>query len=1032
MYLKSLEINGFKSFSEKAILQFMPAKGEFCSITAVVGPNGSGKSNISDAIRWVLGEQSMKLLRAKKSEDLIFSGSEAKGKMSMASVTMIIDNSDGQLPIEYSELVITRRLYREGESEYLINGHKIRLIDLQLLLAKAQFGQGSYSVIGQGMIDRMLLQTPLERKDFFDEAFGIKEFQIKRHQAVLKLKHTRENLEQAEALLNEVSPRLKSLSRQVKKLEERQEVETKLREMQEAYYLTLWNNNENQLQGLKKELFEVERTYEENFKELNLVQLELSALAKESSRESEYKKLQDEYQEISQKKNNLEKEKATLSGRMQVEYSKEGKHNIAWLENKASSLKLDQEKMQKEIDEINDKLSVLKNKQSQNRNNLDQLTIERAELRSRLSSLETQFSQAKSEQNFLQATGLKSIQAILENKQKFGKIFGAVAQLGEVSEKYQVALDTAAGGHLASLVVADDLVAEECIRFLRAEHLGVATFLPVSRIKPRILPNDIEEILKIPGVHDLAINLVKFSERLNDIFSYVLGATLVVEDIDTARKVGIGKIRMVTLLGDILDVSGSMKGGYRRHRASDLSFAGSQALSSLNTSIEDQAGLLEKTKTQLDKVEINYEKLNSEIMENKAGIEVEERKLSFLRAQKTEKNQEVASIEQELKLHTMSKEEYGGVLETIKVQKDEVDKAIEELETESLKVESRITLFHQEEEKKKKRIFELQDIMQSFQEKLNEVMEKKNEKQILIAKLDTRQEDLSNEIYQEMRTSIESIIKKEGVAIEINNVEDVLTQIQKLKYKLTLIGGIDEEVVGEYEETRQRHEELTSQLDDLNKAFADLEKLVEELDGLMKVRRDKSFKKIKKEFQKYFKILFDGGNADLIEIMGLEYEDLEPSEPGDEQPVELTVEAPVEELPEEGEIKKRGKKTLKGIDIVACPPGKKIKDIQTLSGGERTLTSIALVCAILSVNPPPFSVLDEVEAALDEANTLRFNKILKELSKQSQFILITHNRATMHAADALYGVTMGGGGVSHLLSVKVNKDSSDDGEALNV
>src|SRR3989344_4305707 len=288
MYLKSLEINGFKSFSNKTVLNFAPSKDGYCSITGIVGPNGSGKSNVADAVRWVLGEQSMKLLRAKKSDDIIFGGSESKGKMSMASVTMIIDNQDGKLPIGYDELVITRRSYRTGDNEYLINGHKVRLLDLQLLLAKAQFGQGSYSVIGQGMIDKMLLQTPAERKDFFDEAFGIKEFQIKRHQAELKLKNTRQHIEQADGLLLEVSPRLKSLSRQVKKLQERQEVETELRAAQEAYYLTLGNNNQVQLKRVRMEWAQREEEYKKHSAQLALAQTELTALAREKSREEVY------------------------------------------------------------------------------------------------------------------------------------------------------------------------------------------------------------------------------------------------------------------------------------------------------------------------------------------------------------------------------------------------------------------------------------------------------------------------------------------------------------------------------------------------------------------------------------------------------------------------------------------------------------------------------------------------------------------------------------------------------------------------
>src|SRR3989338_470633 len=421
MYLQSIEINGFKSFAEKTLLEFLPPKEGRHSITVVIGPNGSGKSNVADAIRWAMGEQSLKQLRGKKSEDIIFSGSVGKGQMSMASVFMTLDNKDHRADIDYDELVIGRRLYRSGESDYVINGNSVRLLDLQLLLAKAQFGQGSYAVIGQGMIDRLLLQTPSERKDFFDEAFGIKEFQIKRHQSVLKLKHTYDNMEQAEALLNEVSPRLKSLSRQVKKLEERQEVEIELRELQEAYYLTLWNNNEEQLQILKKELLIIENDYNDNFKRLNLIQLELSNLAKESSREDEYKKLQTEYQAILQNKNNLEKEKATLSGRIQVEYNKEGMHNVGLIENKVTMLKSEQDKLQNEIQNIYNQILNLGEIQSKNRNNLEQYTIERAELKSRLSSLETQFTQTRSEQNFFVATGLKSIQAVLDNKQKFGK-----------------------------------------------------------------------------------------------------------------------------------------------------------------------------------------------------------------------------------------------------------------------------------------------------------------------------------------------------------------------------------------------------------------------------------------------------------------------------------------------------------------------------------------------------------------------------------------------------------------------------------
>ncbi len=1019
MYLKSLEINGFKSFSQKTVLTFFPSKQGRQSITAIVGPNGSGKSNVSDAIRWVLGEQSMKVLRAKKSEDIIFHGSEAKGKMGAASVSMTIDNSDGKLPIDYDELVLTRRAYREGENEYLINGHQVRLIDLQLLLAKAQFGQGSYSVIGQGMIDRMLLQTPAERKDFFDEAFGIKEFQIKRHQAALKLARTRDNIIQAENLLAEVSPRLRSLSRQVKKLRERQEVETELRETQEAYYLALWTHNEKQLKELQSELAKMEADYKISHGELSLIQNELSKLAKESSRGDIYNELQNEYQDLLQKKNNLEKDRSVLQGRIQVEYNKAGKHNVGWLENKIVSLKQEQQKIQRHIDEAHKLLANSREEEKRNKTELDNLTMERAELRGRLSSLETQFMQAKSEQNFIQAAGLKAVQAILEERQRFGRIYGALAQLGEVNDKYQLALDVAAGGHLSSIVVADDGVAEECIKYLRQAHLGVATFLPLNKIKPRIVPSDIELILGISGVHGLAINLIKFSEKFNDAFSYVLGNTLVVEDIDTARKIGIGRIRMVTLEGDIIETSGSMKGGFRRQRSLGLSFGNRQANDFGERDTAGQAEKIEQVKQELDDTESKYETAQKNSLNIMAQLEIENKKQEFLREQKQDISRELAALEQELALQTMSKEEYGAALKDISAGKDEIEKDISKLEKNLLAAQAKMEIFHQEEEKKKQHIFTLQDSMQASQIELNEIVGKKNEKQIAAAKLDTKQEDLLNEVYQELRCSIESVLKKDGMAADFDSIEFTQAKIQKLKYKLTLVGGIDEEVEAEYEEALKRHSGLTAQLEDLKKALDDLETLVVELDDMMKKRRDKSFKKIQKEFQRYFSLLFDGGKADLIEIMGDEN-----TEENAEENIERKPEEVVNEVLKEDQVSpksKKVKKILQGMEITACPPGKKIKDIQTLSGGERTLTSIALVCAILRVNPPPFSVLDEVEAALDEANTLRFNKILNELSEYSQFILITHNRATMHAADALYGVTMGGGGVSHLLSVKLDE-----------
>lgn len=1026
MYLKSIEIHGFKSFANKTVLDFPKGNKDRNTVTAIVGPNGSGKSNVSDAIRWVMGEQSMKAIRGKKGEDVIFNGSESKGQMGMASVTLTLDNTDKRVDIDFDELVITRRYYRSGDSDYIINGKNVRLLDLQLLLAKAQFGQGSYSVIGQGMIDQMLLQSPAERKDFFDEASGIKEFQIKRHQAALKLHRTRENIDQADLLLNEVSPRLRSLSRQVKKLEQRKDVELELREVQESYYVTLHNYNQTSLNELTGELVKINNEYNEINNQLTSFQLELASLAKEESRQEQFENLQHEYQEVLRRKNNLERERAVLQGKLQTEYSKAGKQNIGWLNSKIEELKIDQAKIDKELDQAEslvDKSSetILTNKQI-----IEQLSVERTESRAKIAGIEQRMVQMNSEQNYMQYSGLKAVQAVLEERHRLGNIYGTVAQLGEVDEKYRLALDVAAGGHLSSIVVDNNKTAQTSIQYLRDQHLGVATFLPLDKIKPRFLSSDIAELSSREGVYGLATDLIKYGDKFADIFSYVLGNTLVVDSIDVAREIGIGKVRMVTLDGDVLETSGSMKGGFRqKDRRGALSFSHQDSPYLVQGEIMDFEEELSALQEKLNKLEVEYESAQEGLREVQSQAHIAGSRADILGTQKQDVDRELASLEQELSLYTMSPEEITASLKDVQKQKDGLDREVKILEKELKDIEDRIEEFNNREEAKKKRIFALQEIMQETQQKLNKIVDERNEKRVTVAKLETKQEDLGSDVYQELHSSLQSVLDREPKLISVDKLDEAQQNIQKLKYQLSLIGGIDEEVVSEYEETRERHDSLVTQLVDLKKAIEDLEGMVEDLDTVMKKKRDKAFKQIKKEFSRYFSELFEGGKSELLEVYGdiidedkegVVNEGIEDNILSDGEGDPLT---PASLYSASAQDKK--KKVLVGIDITACPPGKKIKNIATLSGGERTMTSIALVCAILHTNPSPFVVLDEVEASLDETNTLRFTKILEELTEQSQFILITHNRVTMHSCDTLYGVTMGNDGISHLLSVDLQE-----------
>ncbi len=1027
MYLKRLEISGFKSFANKTVLDFTPPAGGRFSITAIVGPNGAGKSNISDAIRWVMGETSMKQLRGKKGEDVIFNGSSTKGQLGAAEVTLILDNSDlphrqagSRVMSDYPEIAITRRLYRSGEGEYLINNSPARLFDIHLLLAKAQFAEHSYSVVGQGMIDRLLTVSTAERKDFLDEASGIKEFQIKQHQAQLKLWRTAENMAQAERLVAEVEPHLRLLSRQVKKLERRQEVELQLRETEEKYYATLSTRNQTEINRLNKDLSGAEKEYREGFKDLEVIQNELATLARSASRQEVFASLQTKHQEAVHAKNELERELAVLQGQMQTEYSAAGKQNISWLEKKISELKFNRDQIAGELLAAEAEAGRVNQTVLSEKNQLEAMAMAKAEKTVRISQLQSQLFKDQSEQNYLQFSGLSAVKAVLEERHNLGKVYGLVAELGEVDEEHRLALEVAAAAHLSSVVVENEEVAKKAIVHLREQRLGVATFLPLSKIRAR--ENNLDEsLLTSDGVIGVATDLIKYDKKFSEIFSFVLGNTLVVKDLTSAQRLGIGRCRMVTLAGDLIEKTGVMKGGWRQKRqgtpgfSAKVFFTGEDRLKEYQAQIElEQQNIL--------RLEKEAENVKSKTINLEVAVKIALAKVELLRVQSQNVVRETANLEKELSLAASTPEEYGAQLQELGVNKEKLIKNIAASASKIKELAEAIEGFNRKEEEKKQRVFNLQEEMQKKQTALNIVLNKRNDLKIELAKLETKQEDLAEEVLSNMNVSLASIMERGPAIVEIEQLEEVAGQIQKLKYQLSLIGGIDEDVTKEYEETKERFDFLATQLEDLKKATEDLNKMIAELDELMKKKRETAFRKIRKEFDRYFKILFNGGHAELEEIYGPEPEPQSGSVQGEPQTGEGMSPSSQEGAGGVAEAEaqpSKKEKILTGIEIMANPPGKKIKHLSALSGGERTLTSIALICAILNCNPSPFVVLDEVEAALDEANTMRFADIMSELSRQSQFIIITHNRVTMHSADALYGVVMGGDGISKLLSVKI-------------
>lgn len=764
MYLKRLEVQGFKTFAAKTSVEFPEERSGRHALTVIVGPNGSGKSNLADAIRWCLGEQSLKLLRGKKAEDIIFSGSEGKSRSGFAEVSMTFDNRDQSMGVEFAEVVITRRLYRDGESAYLVNGATSRLSDIQLMLAEAGVGQRSYSVIGQGMIDHVLTATPEERKIFFDDAMGVRGFQIKRHQALLKLTKSAENLSEVELLLGELEPRLNSLKRQVDRLQKRAAVETELRDVQREYYGAAW-------WGLMSE------------------------------------------------KDVIAKRLTEARGRVS--------------------------KKQEEI----------------------------AAGDAKIAALEAAQTAAKGQDD-----GLQQLQAAYKAAQQ------------ELAE--------ARRGHFA---------AERELELAKVKAQSTWAPLPLHEI-----------ILEVGNISD-------------------------------AQRDAVARLKAAKDLDEVTRIADDIDGIFARSK---------------------------KLKDRLTKP-------------NPEDFKPSAEQLAAIEAAKGR----IAAAE-------------GKVRES----------------------ETAMDTYAKQANEQKTEVFAFQRELRALQQDLFSLEQAANTVQIEMTRVETRLEGMEREMGEDVGNDMTLAIKALRPERVVENLQVTHDRMLRLKHQLELIGGIDEEVMKEYETTNERFTFLSTQVKDLRDAIKSTEKVIDELDEQIRVQSEKSFAEINKEFQRYFKVLFNGGSCSLVKMTQEEVA----------QETKVNLDRAMEEVAQEKneaeeetvqEIQARvseRRDSVAGVDIQATPPGKKLKALNLLSGGERALTSIALVSAIMATNPAPFVVLDEVDAALDEANTVRFANILNELQKLTQFIVITHNRATMEKADMLYGVTMGQEGISKLLSVSL-EDLAESG-----
>ncbi|MBT4516438.1 MAG: AAA family ATPase [Candidatus Komeilibacteria bacterium] len=853
MYLEKLEIQGFKSFAHPTTLVFNR------DLTVIVGPNGSGKSNVADAVRWVLGEQSVKTLRGKKSEDVIFAGSDKKNKLGFAQASLYLNNKDKQADVDYEQIIITRKVERNGDSEYLINNNKVRLLDVQLLLAKANFGQRTYSVIGQGMIDSILVSSAQERKEFFDEATGVKQFQIKKNQSVNKLSNAKNNLEQTGKILAELEPRLRSLTRQVKKLEKRESLAKELTDLQTNYYSFLRGNLDKSL-GEKRTSFQIAQ---KKVADLNQQLIELQTkLEKEettSSRQDNFEILQDKLGQHQNELNTLLKEKTILEGRSDLKLMSSGQSDVVWLKQRIDNLRND----------INKNSLLSKEKKSKLNNSQDEVNI-------------------------------------LEAKRE------------------QV----------------------------------LAAF---SKLEERLLSNG----------HDLSPE--EMASKVNNILNQQ-------KDFQTTLN---------TLIS--LDDLPKLK---------EICYSITESMSSLAKKIKVNKEEDKKHwKEEFNKMLSSKDNLVAEISEARTSLAILENELQQLGTQVAKDTEELNKLDSDKKALL----DKSGGNEENKKQLDTLVKQIEFKNKEVEDIEKQIKEFNESEDGKKRSLVEAQRTFREVQANFNSKNSQLNEVKVDLARLETREEELNREISEEI-PSLQVISVKEF------NPAEAKDKIYKLKNQLSIIGGIDEVVEEEYQEVNERYTFLKEQSDDLAQAIAHLEKIIKDLEESISKQFDKSFKNINILFNQYFKKLFSGGKAELI----LDISEMKKAKTSNGENGE------VEDLDEEEvEVKKQY-----GIEIKAVPPGKKLSGINMLSGGEKALTSIALISAIIANNPSPFVVLDEVDAALDEANSIRFSEILDELSSKTQFIAITHNRATMHKAKIIYGVTMGDDGISKLLSM--NFDEADE------
>ena len=974
MYIKEIKINSFKSFADKVNIELDS------NFTGIVGPNGSGKSNIVDAVKWVLGEQSVKTLRASTGmSDVIFSGSKSRNPSNTASVSITFDNSDSYLPTEYKEVTIKRAVSRSGENEYYINNEKCRLKDINDLMVDSFSSRESFNIIPQNKIEEILSDKPENRRIIFEEAAGVLKYKKRKEETLKKLARTHENIDRVDMIIDELKNQVEPLEQASKKAKIYKETRDKLESLDVALMVSDITSFSEVLKNKKEEL--------------DKYNLELESVTKENTKENtEIEKLKLENLKLDEKLSDLRdkhlKSKELLSELlskkdMSIERSKYDK-NSDEVKERIISLRDRELKLSNDIKALESDLDLNKSLGKDKLDELNSLNKDLLDENKRLTIKNVEFNDLKRKEleinskielltsNIENMSKLPySVKSVLDNPTLDG-VLDYLGNVVDAKEEYLTMLDISLGSSYNCVITDDEDSAKKAIEYLKVNNKGRVTFFPLSVIKPKSIEPDVLHIASnSPGYLGVVSDLIDYDKKYYNIVKNQLGNIIAVDNIDNAinisRKIN-HRYRIVTLSGDMFHVGGSLSGGSVK---SNSVISDKNELDRLKVVLENIISKEDSSKKELDELEYNKKILEDRIL----NINIEITKYSEI---VNSKNTSLSSLKEEL---TSLKNEINDLSKNENVDKsiDKLMKDYYEEEEKCLSLEKNIEI---ESTKKREVMDKLTELESSLKKTLlnnSNYQTKINELNVDIVKLNMNLDNLLNRLGEDYSLTYEGAKNKYSLDIEEREARKIVSELKKT---IKSIGNVNLESIEEYERVNKRYTFLNTQKEDLLKSEKDLLEIINNMDDIMKDKFESTFHKINAEFSKVFKNLFGGGEASL-------------------------------NLTEPNNILETG------IEIVAIPPGKNLKPLSLLSGGEKTLTAISLLFSIMNLKKVPFVILDEVESALDEVNAEKFGEYLSNYRNRTQLLIITHKKKTMEYLDLLYGITMQESGVSKLVSVKL-------------